>query len=995
MIKKVALVAILCGSWLVSPSGLHAQYYNYFFGRNKVQYTDFQWEIMETEHFEIYYYKSMKDLADRAAVFAEEQYRELEHRFNHTLVNKVPMILYSSHLHFQQTNVTPFDIPEGVGGFFEFLKGRVVLPSDGSLTRFRRVLRHELVHVFTSSKLNSSIVLHKKFNHPGVPLWFTEGLAEVWSGDPDNMAEMVMRDAVISGHLVPLAEIWRIQGTYFMYKESENLLNYIIEAYGEEKILQLLENAWKSPNFEKVFEATIGLDYKAFDQQWTYYLKKKYYPILEDSDAPGMVSQHITEEGFNAKPAFYRGPDGERRVVFVANRLGYTNIYQKSLEGNPKDNKAEVIIEGERSKEYETFHFFRSTIDISHHGRLSFVTKSGEKDVLYVYELEEKRVVHKYRFPDVVAIASPHWSPSGDRIAFSGLNEAGNSDLYVVHVSEDIDEDGKLDKLTDDFYDDKDPSWSPDGKYIAFSSDRTENGLEGAYNIFIHDLETRQNFYVTYGMREDLSPTWNQDGTYLAFTSSGWHDARNISAMRFQEPDGQDLIDALKNGSLTPGELSQRFPLKQVTRFTSAAFDPEWTDTGELLFTGFEGFNFHIRKLTNPLAKFEQDVSTENDVLAVKRDAWSVGDIETKVIETKPYKTDKRFGLDFLQGGFAVDPFFGSIGGAQFSVTDMLGNEQYNFLVYNTAREYSELLQNFNFAITKVNLTKRTNYAYGVYHFNGLSYEIGNSGNLVALDRIRTGGVFAFSYPLSRFRRLEGSMNVSYYEREAGLIGDFNKINAVSVSNFGSYVQDNSLWGPSGPLDGTRTNVTLGYTTDVKNSEQNYYTAIFDYRNYRRLSTRSTFASRFLAQINHGKNEQNFLLGGSWDLRGYPRWTIVGTKFILVNNELRFPLIDFVGVKLPFGGLGFQSIRGAVFADVGNAWKEDFDGFLMSVGTGFRVNLWNVIVLRFDFGKVIDLRTDRERTILIESNDSNGNFEEGNGRVGNDIFFQFFFGYDF
>src|ERR1043165_4713773 len=55
----------------------------FYFGQNKVQYTQFDWQVMKTEHFDIYYYPEMKDLAERGAALAEESYRVLQDRFNH------------------------------------------------------------------------------------------------------------------------------------------------------------------------------------------------------------------------------------------------------------------------------------------------------------------------------------------------------------------------------------------------------------------------------------------------------------------------------------------------------------------------------------------------------------------------------------------------------------------------------------------------------------------------------------------------------------------------------------------------------------------------------------------------------------------------------------------------------------------------------------------------------------------------------------------------
>ncbi|MBI3578513.1 MAG: hypothetical protein HY089_03775, partial [Ignavibacteriales bacterium] len=134
----------------------------YYFGRNKVQYTEFEWKVLRTEHFDIYYYTEMKELAERGAFLAEESYKVLEQKFNHNVGNRVPLIFYSSHLHFEQTNTTPGFIPEGVGGFFEFLKGRVVIPFDGTMERFAHVIRHELVHVFMHSKLNRVLLDHRQ-----------------------------------------------------------------------------------------------------------------------------------------------------------------------------------------------------------------------------------------------------------------------------------------------------------------------------------------------------------------------------------------------------------------------------------------------------------------------------------------------------------------------------------------------------------------------------------------------------------------------------------------------------------------------------------------------------------------------------------------------------------------------------------------------------------------------------------------------------------------
>lgn len=993
-----------------------AQYYYDYFGTNKVHYTNFDWKILETEHFEIYYYPEMRDLAERSAGMAEEQYLELQNRFNHTLLKKVPLILYSSHLHFQQTNVTPWELPEGIGGFFEFFKGRVVLPSDGSTSHFRRVLRHELVHVFATAKVNRILSDHRKFNHPGPPLWFTEGLAELWSGEPDHQAEMVMRDAVINGTLLPVQEFYKIEGSYLMYKYAESFLNFVTETYGEQTIILLMENIWKSEVFEKVTEQTLGKKYDVLSREWHYALKKRYFPELDSGDLPSAKTLALTEKGFHSKPVYFRRDDAEE-LYYVANRDGYTNIYRQPLSGG----KPEVVIAGERSKDFETFHFFKSKIDISANGDLAFVSKSGEKDVLYVYNLADRKITHRYQYGDLSGLASPSWSPDGKSIVFSGLNFAGNSDLYILSVTNGTD-DGQLDKLTNDFYDDKEPAWSPDGKLIAFSSDRNANGLYGRYNLFVYDLELRNLFVLTSGSFRDEAPAWSKKGHALAFTSNRSGSPTNIWIIPMK-PGSKSYADIIR---LTgpDSSVTQDFRPRRATNFVTAVFDPVWTKQDDLAFTVFENISFNIHLLKQPAGGWTDTSRETRDDAVAGKTLWDTPRVVMTDKNMRQYQ--KRYSLDFVQGAFQYDPVFGSGGGAQLGFTDMLGNDQYYMTVYNTGRNMDEIKTNWNFVLTKVNLNRRTNFAYGLFRFRGDFIEIGDQGELEIVDENRYGGFFQIMYPLSRFDRLEASMNVSRFQRKQAF-GSIMPVDAILVSNFAGYSSDNSLWGPSGPLDGERKSIRLGYTTDLYNSQQNYYTVIADYRRYFRITQRSAYAFRAMVQWNDGKNPQNFLLGGSWDLRGYPRWNIPGSRFFVMNHELRFPLVDEINLKLPFGGFGFRSIRGALFTDFGNAWggqftdgsiilgHQKFDGILGSVGTGFRVNLFGFLVLRFDWGKMFDLRGykffgrlkmpgNRDRFIATRYGNTR---TEGFGGRNNDgtlfesrrwsrgAFFQFWFGWDF
>ncbi|RMD92168.1 MAG: hypothetical protein D6813_06365 [Calditrichaeota bacterium] len=923
----------------------------FYFGRNKIQYDNFDWKILKTTHFDVYFYPEMEELAKIGAALAEKAYTRLEGKLNHNIGRRIPLIFYSNHLHFQQTNTVPNLIPEGVGGFFEFIKGRVVIPANGSIHQFEHVINHELVHVFTHSKVNRVIKDHRKTNSARMPLWFIEGIAEYWSVGWDSQAEMIIRDAVLNNYIVPLHRMDQIYGTFLMYKEGQAICKYIAENFGEEKLLQLMENIWKEGTFSQIMKLTIGLNYREFDEKWLYDLKKNKYPLLENSDSPAMVTQTITRRGINTKPACYN-KDGRDWVVFVSNRMGYSNIYRKPIGALLNMDKTEVLVKGERTSDFESFHLLRSKIDVNNDGKLIFVSKSGAKDAIYIFDVEKKRIVRKFQFDELVSLFSPCWSPDHHKIAFTGINFSGLSDLYIVDINS-----GALTKLTNDFYDDRDPAWSPDGNLIAFSSDRSYFGKDGYLNIFIYNLQTGSIQLVTHGPHNDYSPAWSPDGQYLAFASDR-DGAFNIWVIKNNPPITENLQLAENsrnhnsfgassygsNGhpsakplSSYPSALEPSDQLKKVTSFTTGAFDPEWKDNDTLLFTAFENFTFQIRQINKFKERFEAAPVAPADTTTVLKELWAADKLAGNVVATK-IKYKKKLSLDIAQSAISQDPIFGVSGGAQIAMSDMLGNQQYYFLVFNNAQTRGDFFKSWNVAVTRVELSKRANWAIGGYHITGRFYD--QVDNFFEQRRI---GVFAAaSYPFSVFRRLEASINIRKEERTYDTRP--TRVNGLVVSNAISYIKDNSLWGLTGPVDGERYNFTIGHTIDVWNNDVNFVTIIADYRRYFRLNTRMTYAVRLMTRWNQGKEAFRYFMGGSWDLRLYPRWRIWGRKLILMNQELRFPFIDRFNLRFPFGGLGFNAIRGATFFDLGQAWDHNLTSLLGSLGFGLRFRVGGFLV---------------------------------------------------
>ena len=905
------------------------------FGKNKVQYADFQWQKTETAHFDLYFYPEEEELAAYAAAMAEKGYADLERKFAHTVQRRIPLIVYSSHVYFEQTNIIPGLLPVGVAGFTEFLKGRVVLPLSGSLPEFERVLHHELVHVFMNDRIREVLGRRGITDFRPAPLWFSEGLAEYWSGEWDSYADMILRDALFSRRLVSIDGMHFINGTFQLYKQGQSICAHMAATYGEDVFVLLLDNWWRGRDFAEVFEKVTGDALSKLDKDWQYRLGKEYLPDIAAGDPPSRLARPLTRRGFNVKPQIVASGDSAG-VLFFRNYQGYTQIVRSSLQGDD----AVVVVEGERSPSFEALHALDTKPAVSADGRLlAFSAKRAGRDHLYLWDLHRGREERRFTFEDIVAISSPSWSPDGRRLVFSGAHRGGIADLYVVDI-----EAGTLQALTGDVYHDRDPDWSADGRRIAFSSDRWEGGRRGFYNLFLYEVEKKEILPLTRGYHNDLQPAWSRSGGELVF-SSDRDTMFNLYTMRLSQAEDGGL----------------QAHTRRVTRTLTGTFDPVWTPNRQgLLFSGYEEGRFQI---------YHQELGRDSSAVAWKSlppaeaGTWKPAAAPSAPLGMKKYK--KKMSLDIAQSRISQDLDFGTSGGIEVGMSDMLGNDHY-YLVLSHISGNVDVLNGFNMVLGRQHLQRQLNIAWGVFRLNDRFS--GRFGRQVREKRI--GASIDLSYPFSKFDRVETSLSLRHASIDRPSAG--RRLEGWLVTNALSYTHDSSLWTITGPLEGKRYSFGAAQTVDFKRSRRFNVTLFGDYRHYFRLSRRSSLALRFMGRRSAGEVPEFFPLGGSWTLRGYGWRSIWGNKALLFNNELRFPLLDRLVIGLPVGSIRLSAFRGALFVDAGNAWTGEFGEWKGSLGAGVRLALGGIFVFRLDAARRTDFK-----------------------KLGNNTRWDFFFGWDY
>jgi hypothetical protein len=161
--------------FLILPNILLAQ-----FGKNKVHTKDFDWNYIQTDHFDIYFANGGQTLTEFAANAAENAVASIQKSFNYRINSRITIIVYNSQNDFQETNVIDQYLSEGIQGFTELFKNRVVIQFTGSYKQFRHLVHHELVHAAMNDMFYGGSIQNIISNNISLqfPSWFSEGLAE-------------------------------------------------------------------------------------------------------------------------------------------------------------------------------------------------------------------------------------------------------------------------------------------------------------------------------------------------------------------------------------------------------------------------------------------------------------------------------------------------------------------------------------------------------------------------------------------------------------------------------------------------------------------------------------------------------------------------------------------------------------------------------------------------------------------------------------------------
>jgi hypothetical protein len=901
-----------------------------YFGRNKVQYKALDFQIVQTEHFDVYYYEQEREAVMDAARMIERSYARLSKLLQHQFKQRKPIILYASHTDFQQTNALSGLIDESTGGVTEAYKNRVIMPFTGSYGEFDHVMTHELVHAFQYDIIFRRGIVNEANPFSGrLPLWFMEGMAEYLSiGRIDPHTGSWLRDATLNGYLRTIGEMDR-RDDYLSYRFGQSLWAYIGQKWGDEVVGILLQKAPRM-GIERAFETTLGLSLPELSREWTTNVRSTYLPQIADHGGASTFSKKLTDHD-KLGQAWYLAPaisaDGQQ-MLLISQRDGF--FFDLWLADAQTGKFKKKLIEAAKDADFESLRYMNSSAAFSPDGRhIAFAAQTAGQDALYIYDLKRGRVVSRLKFA-LNGIANPSFSPDGRQLVFSG-NEGGISDLFVTDLK------GKLTRLTRDKFADLVPSWSPDGKQIAFTTDRGPHTdfdqlKIGNYRVAILDVATRRvDVLPGQDQGKNHNPVWSPDSKQLVWVN----DANGINNLHLYDIDKSEL-----------SRISD--VLSGVIAVVPTAPVLSWSQSGRLLFNYFEKAGYNIYAIDDPrtlprikLKNEEPQIAADANGNAFKSDgspqapapddtpaptpqpryqvtsfykhgstfrpsarrneapaaapvsvvammdSANVALPDTAAFKHHDYSV--KFTPDMIGRptiGAQVGGYYGNglYGGSYIALSDMLGNHH-----VVVAGNLNGSIRDASFLAGYAFLKTRANFAISMsqmplYRYLGSGFidspeRPGETAaaNVFLRDVIRTVDV-SISYPFSTFSRFELRAAGVYYTSDMLYRGYYSASREPLDHNeeldklaywqpSAALVYDNSLYGWTGPMYGRRYRFQISKPMgDFKFTE-----ALIDFRNYLNFKQSLVFATRITALNRTGPDANRFQLywGGPYFIRGY------------------------------------------------------------------------------------------------------------------------------
>jgi hypothetical protein len=476
------------------------------FGKNRIQYRSFNWQYLSGENFDVYYYDTRKGVAQEALNYLEGEFDRITDMIDYPPYFKTKVFIYNSLTDLRQSNMGLNKNVHKVGGETDFIKPYIEVAHMGTSQEFKDELLSQLSDLMVNEMMfggnlkdifQSSILMN-------LPDWFVNGaslyVAKGWTTEMDDYIRQLMRTKKAK------------KAVKFSGKEGalvgQSIWNFITEKYGKSSMANILNYTRVTRNEEKSILITLGISFKQMMVEWQRYYGEMQASVsktyVDPDEANRFIEHHNKTTEFTTVKL---SPDG-RYLAYAENDRGRYTIKVRSLE----TGKEKIILSGGSKVINQRVDYRQPLISWSDANILGVIGVKHGEYVFWLYDLstntKQPRALEKFS-----NVRSFRFSNNG-RLIILSADFDGKSDLFLLSTRRD-----RVKRLTNDLYDDLDPSFIPNTNRIVFSSNRPHDTLRATikpefeklsnnYNLFLYDLDSSNVVLkrVTNTLSKDFMP---------------------------------------------------------------------------------------------------------------------------------------------------------------------------------------------------------------------------------------------------------------------------------------------------------------------------------------------------------------------------------------------------------------------------------------------------------------------------------------------------------
>jgi len=927
---------LLLGLWLGGLSAAVAQNYPSLerFGKNRIQYRNFDWKIVRTSNFEIYYYQDGTQIANLTAQYAESEFDRITELLGYTPYNRIKIFLFNSPQELAQSNIG-LNAQSGLSGRdLDLSKSRVELAFTGDQISFRRQIIRDISMLFVydmlyggslKDALQSSLLLT-------LPDWFMPGVASyIAEGNSveldDYMRDVSLTRPVKKPSLLSGAEAERV---------GHSIWNYIVQKYGRDNVSNILNLTRIIRNEQSSIASTLGVPYNRFLREWREYYAGMAGSVSQSYQA-GSDDFRLNVGSADEKSSLVSlkiSPDNQF-VAYTVLRDGKFSVEVV----NTTNRKKTTVLSGGYRLDGQSTRTSTPLVAWQKDNNLLVLTDELGRTNLYQFSNLEKRPSQEFR-RTVNGLTQVVWmdaSEDGSSLIMSA-DRKGQNDLFLYSINR-----GSYQQITNDLYDDLYPQFvGRTARQVVFSSNRQLDTLgvdKGSYKtirdrltLFSHEGNAR-NLSVqrlTDSLTHAVNPIPADETTiYYLNDANGVRNlyryntetrtARQVTAfpqsIRLYDlnpatggfvystlQDGDEYIGFRSKLNLTQTAQAPLTPrvatLNRTNPSASVRAEQLRTDTTRRA-GAVSGDSVATRQAdtvrpepAQQLALEPGEVDTDNyqfdpEVLkaAEYRQRRTVG--LTPSIATAPPRNRRRenitirgpyaykgmFTINDATSNWRIDPIRGFGFAQDVTLTDLLENH-----VLRAGGFITTTLRNSDLFAEYTNQTNRIDYGARVDRQTLFIDQLG----LTQKYRYNRIAVSA-SYPIS----VNSRVTISPFYAITRLIDLTTFAEPDRVSDYaglrGEFVFDNTKVNGMNMTVGTRMKLRFEEYGGLRAASQGFRRLSLDLRHYQKIHRDLILATRFAFSQSGGPSPKQSTLGGM------ENWIGANQKDAIVNNPLRVP----------------------------------------------------------------------------------------------------------